>query len=104
MTVTITDVNDNYPVMTFYSPYMINGVVRLQENLKVHSYAATIIVSDKDSGDNGRVDVSIRNGALDRFTIQETNGILVLTADVIDREEVASYGFQFSRKALSEIK
>ena len=56
----VLDVNDNRPIIKFHSPFMTNAgtdTVEIRENIKVNSYTATIIVSDKDSGVNGEFDV-----------------------------------------------
>ena len=54
ITVLITDMNDNHPdisIKSFQSP--------IKENVAVDTVIAVVSVSDKDSGENGVVDVHI---------------------------------------------
>ena len=92
--IVVHDVNDNSPLIKFYSPFMTSSgsdTVEIRENIKVNSYTATIIVSDKDSGVNGDFDVVIDSGGFGSFKLQTSPGLLMLTADHLDREERHTY-------------
>ena len=87
--VVVVDVNDNSPMIKFHSPFMIRSgmdTVEIQENIAVNSYTATIIVSDKDSGANGECDVVISGGDFGSFKLKTSDGLILLTADHLDRE------------------
>ena len=88
--IVINDVNDNYPAIKFYSPFMTTpDIVELQENIAPKTYTATVIVSDKDGGDNGEFDVFIEGSK--KFELENTSGFLILTAGDLDREDTPSY-------------
>lgn len=89
----VIDVNDNSPVIRFDSPYMVGpDTVEIEENIDINSYTATISVTDRDSGQSGEVDVTIDGGDFGKFKLTSSNGLLLLTADQLDREEIPSYG------------
>ena len=97
ITVEVEDTNDNTPSISFHSPNMTDADnMRIWENIPINSYAATIIVQDKDSGINAECAVNIDSGAFGDFKLESNNGNLVLTADKIDREKHPVYDMVIS--------
>ena len=86
--VTLVDVNDNNPVISFFSPHMKdNNEIDLIENSPTDTYTATIQVSDSDSGANGEYNTFIESGGEGKFRInRDLSGTVVLVAENIDRE------------------
>lgn len=88
--VAVLDVNDNQPVIL--SP--TNGeTVELRENLPIGSIVCKVQISDKDSGDNSKISVTIEGGYSDRFEYAVKQGDIgqIVTKAVLNREETDSY-------------
>ncbi|XP_030621258.1 protocadherin alpha-C2-like [Chanos chanos] len=86
LTVLINDMNDNHPdisIKSFQSP--------IKEDVAVNTVIAVVSVSDKDSGENGEVDVHISNEL--PFTLKESsdNFYHLLVSEPLDREQVPEY-------------
>ncbi|XP_041440520.1 protocadherin Fat 3 isoform X2 [Xenopus laevis] len=86
--VEVVDVNEN-----LYTPYFpdfaVTGSVR--ENSRIGTSVLQVVAKDEDSGRDGEIQYSIRDGSgLGRFSIDEETGI-IYTADILDRETTQSY-------------
>ncbi|XP_051505988.1 protocadherin Fat 4-like [Myxocyprinus asiaticus] len=82
----ITDMNDNHPeisIKSFSSP--------VKEDIPVNTVIAVVSVSDKDSGENGQVDVHISDDL--PFALQESsdNYYELIVSEPLDREKVPEY-------------
>ncbi|XP_076875447.1 protocadherin alpha-C2 [Brachyhypopomus gauderio] len=88
----ITDLNDNYPDITIKS-----FKSSIKENVAVGTHIAVISVSDRDSGDNGKVDLSIGDAALLPFALNKSSEdyFSLIVKDPLDREKVSSYEITF---------
>ncbi|XP_051891479.1 protocadherin Fat 1a isoform X7 [Pristis pectinata] len=86
--VEVVDVNENLyaPVFPFF---VANGSV--SEDVPIGTSVMTITAYDNDSGRDGEVRYSIRDGSgLGVFTIDEEKGI-IKTADLLDHETISHY-------------
>uniref|UniRef100_A0A9J7Z634 Si:ch73-233f7.5 n=1 Tax=Cyprinus carpio carpio TaxID=630221 RepID=A0A9J7Z634_CYPCA len=86
LSITITDMNDNHPeisIKSFSSP--------VKEDVPVNTVIAVVSVSDKDSGENGQVDIHISDDL--PFAIKESsdNYYELLVSEPLDREKVPEY-------------
>ncbi|KAG9346563.1 hypothetical protein JZ751_006874 [Albula glossodonta] len=82
----VTDMNDNYPVMSIKS-----FKSHIEENVDLGTVIALISVSDRDSGENGRIELKIDEQL--PFSLQKSSGShydLVVTKP-LDREKVPEY-------------
>ncbi|XP_012694438.2 protocadherin alpha-C2-like [Clupea harengus] len=91
VTILITDMNDNHPeisIKSFQSP--------IKEDIAVYTVIAVISVSDKDSGENGIVDISIP--AKMPFALRESsdNYYELVVSESLDREKVPEYDITFT--------
>ncbi|XP_026135786.1 protocadherin alpha-C2-like isoform X2 [Carassius auratus] len=82
----ITDMNDNHPeisIKSFTSP--------VKEDIAVNSVIAVVSVSDKDSGENGQVDIHISDDL--PFALKESsdNYYELLVSEPLDHEKVPEY-------------
>ncbi|XP_061178908.1 protocadherin Fat 4-like [Saccostrea echinata] len=85
LTITLTDINDNAPI--------IQGTYdrTIPENEPVHSLVFTLSATDPDTGDNGRFLYSIVSGNSDfHFKIEQTRGFIQVATD-LDRESQPVY-------------
>nr|XP_033804886.1 protocadherin Fat 3 isoform X2 [Geotrypetes seraphini] len=86
--VEVVDVNENLHVPYFPDFAMIGSV---KENSRIGTSVLQIAASDEDTGRDGEIQYSIRDGSgLGRFSIDEETGV-ICTADVLDRETTSSY-------------
>ncbi|XP_048698630.2 protocadherin Fat 3 isoform X5 [Caretta caretta] len=86
--VEVVDVNEN-----LYAPYFPDFAVigTVKENSRTGTSVLQVIAQDEDSGRDGEIQYSIRDGSgLGRFSIDEETGV-IYTADVLDRETTKSY-------------
>ncbi|XP_075775493.1 protocadherin Fat 3 isoform X6 [Pelodiscus sinensis] len=86
--VEVVDVNEN-----LYTPYFPDFAVigSVKENARVGTSVLQVTARDEDSGRDGEIQYSIRDGSgLGRFSIDEETGV-IYTADVLDRETTKSY-------------
>ncbi|XP_017341106.2 protocadherin alpha-C2 isoform X2 [Ictalurus punctatus] len=91
VTILINDMNDNHPeisIKSFSSP--------IKEDVVVDTVIAVISVSDKDSGENGEIDIHI-SGKLP-FKLKETsdNYYELVVSEPLDREKVPEYDITFT--------
>ncbi|XP_061105198.1 protocadherin alpha-C2-like [Conger conger] len=87
----VTDVNDNYPEITINS---IKSTIK--ENVAMGTVIAVISTSDRDSGDNGHVDLLI-NQRLPFALNKSLDGYFVLVvSEPLDREKVSEYDITFT--------
>nr|XP_021400674.1 protocadherin Fat 3 isoform X2 [Lonchura striata domestica] len=86
--VEVVDVNEN-----LYTPYFPDFAVvgSVKENSRIGTSVLQVVARDEDSGRDGEIQYSIRDGSgLGRFSIDEETGV-IYTADVLDRETTRSY-------------
>ncbi|XP_071299873.1 protocadherin gamma-A12-like [Agelaius tricolor] len=86
VTITVTDINDNVPVIS-----MRSALSEISEDAPSGTVVALLHVHDKDSGKNGEVRCSL-DGDLP-FRLQSSHGSYysVVTARELDREQVSEY-------------
>ncbi|XP_066525748.1 protocadherin alpha-C2-like [Hoplias malabaricus] len=89
--VLITDMNDNHPeisIKSFTSP--------VKEDVAVGSVIAVVSVSDKDSGENGEIDLHISDQL--PFSLKESsdNYYELVVSEPLDRERVPEYDITFT--------
>ncbi|XP_036379666.1 protocadherin alpha-C2-like [Megalops cyprinoides] len=82
----IADMNDNHPEISIKSFQS-----SIKENVTVDTVIAFISVSDKDSGDNGKVDIQL-SGPLP-FSLKTTSEgyYSLVVSELLDREKVSEY-------------
>ncbi|CDQ90336.1 unnamed protein product, partial [Oncorhynchus mykiss] len=93
LTILVTDMNDNHPeisIKSFQSP--------VKEVIAVDTVIAVVSVSDKDSGDNGIVDIRIADKL--PFALRESsdNYYELVVSQPLDREKVPEYEITFTVK------
>uniref|UniRef100_A0AAY4DHB7 Cadherin domain-containing protein n=1 Tax=Denticeps clupeoides TaxID=299321 RepID=A0AAY4DHB7_9TELE len=91
VTILVTDMNDNHPeisIKSFQSP--------IKEDVAVDTVLAVISVSDKDSGDNGVVDINISNALPFALKQSSDNHYELLVSESLDREKVPEYEITFT--------
>ncbi len=86
LTILINDMNDNHPeisIKSFQSP--------VKEDIPVNTVIAVVSVSDKDSGENGQIDIHISDDL--PFALKESsdNYYELLISEPLDREKVPEY-------------
>ncbi|XP_034147623.1 protocadherin beta-16 isoform X3 [Esox lucius] len=92
LTILVTDMNDNHPeisIKSFQSP--------IKEDIAVDTVIAVVSVSDKDSGDNGKVDIYIQYNL--PFALRESsldNYYELIVSKHLDREMVPEYDITFT--------
>lgn len=86
LVVTVTDENDNAPVII--SP---SSIPEVRENVGINTEVVTFKATDADIGTNAEFDFEIVSGNIgDAFRIQKTSGVLTV-AKKLDREINPSY-------------
>ncbi|KAK0147742.1 Protocadherin alpha-C2 [Merluccius polli] len=88
VTVYVVDLNDNYPVVTIKSLK-----TRVREDVPVGTLIAVVSVSDKDSGDNGVVEISLNHQATLPFVLNKSSEdyFELLVSEALDREMTDRY-------------
>ncbi|XP_026862934.2 LOW QUALITY PROTEIN: protocadherin alpha-C2-like [Electrophorus electricus] len=91
LTIVITDMNDNHPeisIKSFLSP--------IKEDISVGTVIAVVSVSDKDSGENGEIDIHISDKL--PFMLKEStdNYFELVVSEPLDREQVPEYDITFT--------
>ncbi|CAB1337136.1 unnamed protein product [Coregonus sp. 'balchen'] len=91
LTILVTDMNDNHPelsIKSFQSP--------IKEDIAVDTVIAVVSVSDKDSGENGKVDIHIADQL--PFALRESSGNYyeLVVSEPLDREKVPEYDITFT--------
>ncbi|XP_063046833.1 protocadherin alpha-C2-like [Engraulis encrasicolus] len=89
----ITDMNDNHPeisIKSFQNP--------VKEDVPIGTVIAVVSVSDKDSGDNGIVDIAIPSKL--PFALKESsdNYYELVVSEPLDRESMSEYDITFTVK------
>uniref|UniRef100_A0AAZ3PSA8 Cadherin domain-containing protein n=1 Tax=Oncorhynchus tshawytscha TaxID=74940 RepID=A0AAZ3PSA8_ONCTS len=91
ITILVTDMNDNHPeisIKSYQSP--------IKEDIAVDTVIAVVSVSDKDSGENGIVDIHIADEL--PFALRESsdNYYELVVSEPLDREKVPEYDITFT--------
>nr|XP_061793187.1 protocadherin alpha-C2-like [Nerophis lumbriciformis] len=87
----VEDMNDNHPeisIKSFQSP--------ISENIDVETVIAVVSVSDKDSGDNGVVDLHIPQNMPFKLRESADNYYKLVVSKPLDRERVPEYDITFT--------
>ncbi|XP_061899994.1 protocadherin alpha-C2-like [Entelurus aequoreus] len=87
----VEDMNDNHPeisIKSFQSP--------VSENIDVDTVIAVVSVSDKDSGDNGVVDLHIPRKMPFKLRESSDNYYELVVSEPLDREKVPEYDITFT--------
>ncbi|XP_059919760.1 protocadherin alpha-C2-like [Gadus macrocephalus] len=87
----VEDMNDNHPeisIKSFQSP--------IKENAELGTVIAVVSVSDKDSGDNGKIDLTIPANL--PFKLKESSGNFfeLVVSESLDREKAPEYEITFT--------
>ncbi|XP_041929704.1 protocadherin alpha-C2-like isoform X15 [Alosa sapidissima] len=91
LTILITDMNDNHPeisVKSFQST--------IKENVEVDTIIAVVSVCDKDSGENGVVDIKINKNLPFELKESSDNYYELVVSTPLDRERVPEYDITFT--------
>ncbi|XP_060935151.1 protocadherin alpha-C2-like [Limanda limanda] len=87
----VEDMNDNHPeisIKSFQSP--------VNENIELDTVIAVVSVSDKDSGDNGVVDLRIPDNMPFKLRESSDNYYELVVSEQLDREKVHEYDVTFT--------
>ena len=91
VTVMISDINDNPPILNTANIYL-----NISEATLIGTPLVTIMATDKDSGNNGKLVYNIINGdPTTRFLLERDNGILILR-NQLDSFTTNKYELDFS--------
>ncbi|GAA6228745.1 protocadherin-8-like [Lates japonicus] len=88
----IVDVNDNAPEISIKPmTSSSDGVAYITEAAAAESFVALISTSDRDSGSNGYVRISLLGH--EHFTLQQAYGdtVMIVTTTTLDREKIPEY-------------
>ncbi|XP_036798738.1 protocadherin alpha-C2 isoform X12 [Oncorhynchus mykiss] len=91
LTLLVTDMNDNHPEMSiksFQSP--------IKENVAIDTVIAVVSVSDKDSGENGIVNIHIADQLPFALRASSDNYYELVVSQPLDREKVPEYDITFT--------
>nr|XP_054593237.1 protocadherin alpha-C2-like [Nothobranchius furzeri] len=91
VTIQVTDMNDNHPeisIKSFQSP--------VKEDVATDTVIAVVSVSDKDSGDNGLVDLHIPDNMPFKLRESSDNYYELVVSEPLDREKVPEYDITFT--------
>ncbi|XP_034037018.1 protocadherin alpha-C2-like [Thalassophryne amazonica] len=89
--IAVEDMNDNHPeisIKSFHSP--------VSENIDLNTVIAVVSVSDKDSGDNGVVDLHIPDNMPFKLRESSDNYYELIISEPLDREKVPEYDITFT--------
>ncbi|XP_023814946.1 protocadherin alpha-C2-like [Oryzias latipes] len=87
----VEDMNDNHPelsIKSFQSP--------VSEDIKLDTVIAVVSVSDKDSGENGIVDLHIPDNMPFKLKKSTDNYYELVVSEALDREKVPEYDITFT--------
>ncbi|KAM7389746.1 hypothetical protein PAMP_023704 [Pampus punctatissimus] len=87
----VEDMNDNHPqisIKSFQSP--------VNENIELDTVIAVVSVNDKDSGDNGVVDLHIPDNMPFKLRESSDNYYELVVSEPLDREKVPEYDITFT--------
>ncbi|XP_030224944.1 protocadherin beta-16-like [Gadus morhua] len=87
----VDDMNDNHPeisIKSFQSP--------IKENAELGTVIAVVSISDKDSGENGQIDLTISDNL--PFKLKESSGNFfeLVVSESLDREKAPEYEITFT--------
>lgn len=88
----VVDVNDNAPEISIKPmTSSSDGVAYITEAAAAESFVALISTSDRDSGSNGYVHISLLGH--EHFTLQQAYGdsFMIITSTTLDRERIPEY-------------
>ncbi|KAM9347534.1 protocadherin-8 [Symphorus nematophorus] len=88
----VVDVNDNAPEITIKPmTSSSDGVAYITEAAAAESFVALISTSDRDSGSNGYVRISLLGH--EHFSLQQAYGdsFMIITSTTLDREKIPEY-------------
>ncbi|XP_061643925.1 protocadherin-12 isoform X1 [Phyllopteryx taeniolatus] len=90
--VRLVDVNDNAPRIHITWTHPSSLAATVLEGAPVDTFLALVMVSDADSGENGKVVAMMQHGS-GPFRIKKVHGenYMIVTAGVLDREKVMDY-------------
>ncbi|XP_053497422.1 protocadherin alpha-C2-like isoform X6 [Ictalurus furcatus] len=91
VTILVTDMNDNHPeisIKSFTNP--------IKEDISVDTVIAVVSVSDKDSGENGHIDVRICEKLPFALKVSSDNYYELVVSEPLDREKVSEYDITFT--------
>ncbi|XP_054595031.2 protocadherin alpha-C2 isoform X1 [Nothobranchius furzeri] len=91
VTIQVTDMNDNHPeisIKSFQSP--------VKEDVATDTVIAVVSVSDKDSGDNGLVDLHVPDNMPFKLRESSDNYYELVVSEPLDREKVPEYDITFT--------
>ncbi|XP_037117265.1 protocadherin alpha-C2-like [Syngnathus acus] len=91
VTIQVIDMNDNHPeisIKSFQSP--------VKENIAVDTVIAVVSVSDKDSGNNGVVDLHFPQNMPFKLRESPDNYYKLVVSEPLDREKVPEYEITFT--------
>ncbi|XP_074529482.1 protocadherin alpha-C2-like isoform X3 [Halichoeres trimaculatus] len=91
LTIQVTDMNDNHPeisIKSFQSP--------IKESEPIDTVIAVVSVSDKDSGDNGVVDLHIPDNMPFKLRQSSDNYYELVVSEPLDREKLPEYDITFT--------
>ena len=99
LTITVTDVNDNSPIIDPAGPFSI------MEERPSNSLVGSVSASDRDSGSNAELSFRITQQPLNLFMIVPDGGntIQIRTASVLDREALAQMNHFLPPNSQSDI-
>ncbi|XP_051965501.1 protocadherin-8-like [Xyrauchen texanus] len=101
VTVEIMDVNDNAPEISITPMTSTSeGIAYITEAAAAESFVALISTTDKDSGVNGQVHLSL-NGH-EHFKLQQAYGdtFMIITTATLDREKIPEYNLTVTAEDL----
>uniref|UniRef100_W5KJJ2 Protocadherin 8 n=1 Tax=Astyanax mexicanus TaxID=7994 RepID=W5KJJ2_ASTMX len=89
----LQDVNDNRPEVSVapVAPAP-DGAARVSEGIAIDALVAVVTITDRDSGDNGRVACNLQ-GAHGHFRLRRAyeGSYAIVTAEGLDREKISQY-------------
>ncbi|XP_053343268.1 protocadherin alpha-C2-like isoform X12 [Clarias gariepinus] len=91
VTILVTDMNDNHPEISIKS--LSNPI---KEDVSVDTVIAVVSVSDKDSGENGQIDVHISEKLPFALKKSSDNYYELVVSEPLDREKFAEYDITFT--------
>ena len=99
LTITVTDVNDNTPIIDSAGPFTI------MEQESANSLVGSVTASDQDSGSNAQLSFQITQQPLNLFMIVSngSNAVQIQTANVLDREALVQMNYFLPPNSQSEI-
>ena len=99
LTITVTDVNDNTPIIDSAGPFTI------MEQESANSLVGSVTASDQDSGSNAQLSFQITQQPLNLFMIvpDGSNAVQIQTANVLDREALVQMNYFLPPNSQSEI-